>query len=133
MSEQGHQGRERREFTRIEYTTPLAYKVCKREVLSKMALGYSVNVSQAGIFCHIDSSVTPNDVVWLNFDRGTLDICEELERRTWIYQSGVIGRVVRIEKNDDGTFGIGVQFITREEARPNEAVISLEQALSKES
>jgi hypothetical protein len=51
----------------------------------------------------------------LAFDRATLSICEEMEKRALIYQNGIIGKVVRIELKDLGDYDVGIQFITREE------------------
>jgi hypothetical protein len=59
--------------------------------------------------------VNKDDILWLSFDRGTLDVCVELEKRCFIYQNGIIGKVVRITDKKDHTYDIGVQFITREE------------------
>ena len=56
-----------------------------------------------------------DDILWLSFDRGTLNIFEEIESRSLIYQNGIIGKVVRIEQRNDDTYNVGVQFITREE------------------
>ena len=56
-----------------------------------------------------------DDILWLSFDRGTLNIFAETESRSLIYQNGIIGKVVRIEQRNDGTYNVGVQFITREE------------------
>ena len=108
-------GLERREFLRLDYATPLAYKVCKQETISKLLEGYTVNISEAGLFCNIKDMVKPEDILWLSFDKSILIICEEIESRTLIYQNGIIGKVVRIENNINGTFSVGVKFITREE------------------
>jgi len=108
-------GLERREFLRLDYATPLAYKVCKQETISKLLEGYTVNISEAGLLCNIKDMVKPEDILWLSFDKSILIICEEIESRTLIYQNGIIGKVVRIENNINGTFSVGVKFITREE------------------
>ncbi|MEW6170623.1 MAG: PilZ domain-containing protein [Candidatus Omnitrophota bacterium] len=106
---------ERREFERLEFVTPLTYKVCKEETLSRLLQGYISNISQAGLLCNMKDKVEINNILWLCFDRGILHICEELERRGLIYQRGVIGKVVRIENREDGSYNVGVKFITREE------------------
>lgn len=107
---------ERREFIRLDYVTPLAYKVCKEETISKLLLGYTSNISEMGILCTIDHKVNIGDILWLSFDRATLAICEDLERNILIYQNGIIGKAVRIEKQDDGLYDIGIKFITRKES-----------------
>jgi c-di-GMP-binding flagellar brake protein YcgR len=110
-----YKGPQRREFIRLDCVSPIAYKVCKTETLSKLLQGYSVNVSNAGLLCNIKDKVNIEDILWLSFDKSILIICEEIERRSMIYQNGVIGKVVRIADKDNGTFDIGVKFITRQE------------------
>jgi len=114
-TEINYNGSERREFSRLDYVTPIMFKVCRKEVLDKLLEGYTSDVSQAGLLCNIKENVKEDDILWLSFDRATLNICEELDRRSLIYQNGIIGKVVRIEPQQDGTFNVGVQFIIREE------------------
>jgi hypothetical protein len=110
-----YNGSEHRKFVRLAYTKPLFYKVCKQETISKLLQGYTANVSQSGVLCNIKDRVHEGDVLWVSFERNILHICEELEKRSLIYQNGIIGKVARIEDKVDGTFDVGVQFITREE------------------
>ncbi|MFH0827553.1 MAG: PilZ domain-containing protein [Candidatus Omnitrophota bacterium] len=113
--ENNYHGGERREFARLPYSKPLAYKVCKEETLLKILKGYTVNVSQAGLLCNIQDKVNLNDILWLAFDKSVLIICSEMERKSFIYQNGIIGKVVRIDLNKNLTYDIGVKFITRVE------------------
>lgn len=106
---------ERRLFPRVDYAAPLAYKVCNKNTISKLLEGYTSNISEAGMLCNIKEAVNQDDILWLSFDRGTLDICEELDKRALIYQNGVIGKVVRIEARGNLNFDVGIKFITREE------------------
>ena len=107
---------ERREFTRLDYAKPLAYKVCKKETLHKLLQGYTSNISAAGLLCNMREMVNPDDILWLSFDRGVLGICEELEKRAFIYQNGIIGKVVRVESKGIDNYDVGVKFVTREES-----------------
>jgi hypothetical protein len=106
---------ERRSFTRLEYSVPLGFKICNKETISKLCAGYSVNISQSGISCSICEKVNPDDILWLSFDRATLDFCRDLEERVLIYQNGIIGNVTRVEPEEPGSYNIGIRFITREE------------------
>ncbi len=110
-----YKGPERRDFMRLDYKAPLAYKVCKEDTINKLLQGYIADISQSGLFCNIKDRVNENDIMWLSFDKSTLNIFEEIERRSLIYQNGIIGKVVRIEPKNDDTYNVGVQFITREE------------------
>jgi PilZ domain len=106
---------ERRKFGRLGYSVPLGFKICKKETISKLCAGYSVNISQSGISCNIREKVNPDDILWLSFDRATLDFCRELEKRVLIYQNGIIGNVIRVEPEETNSYNIGIKFITREE------------------
>jgi hypothetical protein len=107
-------GPERREFIRLDYSSPLAYKVCKPETIHKLLQGYTMNVSQTGLLCTIENEVANGDILWLSFDRSTLILCEEMDRSCLIYQSGIIGKVVRVEPKDD-SYAVGIKFLDREE------------------
>ncbi len=113
--ENNYHGGERREFARLPYSKPLAYKICKEETLRKILEGYTVNVSQAGLLCNIKDKVNLDDILWLSFDKSVLVICSEMEKKSLIYQNGVVGKVVRIDLNKNQTYDIGVKFITRVE------------------
>ena len=110
-----YSGKERRAFVRLSYPGPLAFKVCKRETLSKLLEGYTSDISQSGLLCNIKDKVKKGDIIWLSFDRGTLNICEELERKAFIYQNGIIGRVARVGSKSDKTYDVGIRFISRQE------------------
>ena len=108
-------GVERREFVRCDYASPLAYKVCKKETLARLLEGYTSNISPAGILCNMRETVSIEDILWLSFDRGTLSICEEIEKKVLIYQNGIIGKVVRVEPKGYDNYDVGIKFLTREE------------------
>jgi len=110
-----YNGIERREFVRMDYMSPLAFKVCKKKTLSTLLDGYTSDISKGGLLCRMNERVKKGDIIWLSFDRGTLGICEEIDRRSLIYQNGIIGKVVRIEPREDNAFNVGIQFITRQE------------------
>ncbi len=113
--EDTYNGTERREFSRLDYATPLDFKVCKKTTIAKLIQGYTANISEAGQGCNIKDKVNLDDILWISFDRATLTICEDLEKRILIYQNGIIGNVTRVEADEIGSYNIGVRFITREE------------------
>jgi hypothetical protein len=110
-----YSGPERRKFIRLDYVTPLAFKVCKGDIIDKLLQGYTSNISQTGLMCTINEKVKEDDILWLSFDRDTISVCEEIERNCLVYQSGIIGKVARVEEKGDNVYKIGIQFITREE------------------
>jgi len=95
--------------------TPLAYKICNQETLSKLFKGYTINVSESGLLCNIRDQVKLEDILWLSFNKSVLEFCAEMDRHSFFYQNGIIGKVVRIDDKHDGTFNVGIHFITREE------------------
>jgi len=114
-------GPERRQFVRLEYVTPLDFKVCKKETISKLLQGYTSNVSKTGLLCTIKQKVEPDDILWLVFDRDTLSVCKDAEKSSIVYQNGIIGKVVRVELKEDNTHRVGIHFITREEKGKHDA------------
>ncbi len=113
--ETDYNGIERRKFVRLDHITLLDYRICKKEIILKLLQGYTSNISQAGLLCNMKEKVNINDVLWLSFNRSVLEICEAIERKSLIYQNGVIGKVVRVEYKENNTYNVGVRFITREE------------------
>lgn len=107
-------GPERREFIRLDYSSVLAYKVCNPDTIQKLLQGYTMNVSQTGLLCTIGDKVSNGDILWLSFDRSTLILCVEMDRRCLIYQNGIIGKVVRVE-HEDSSYAVGIKFLDREE------------------
>jgi len=110
-----YDGQEQRDHERFDCMTPLAYKVCSQETLSKLFKGYTVNVSESGLLCNLRDNVKLEDVIWLSFNKSVLELCAEIDKRSFFYQNGVVGKVVRVEDMDDGSFNVGIHFITREE------------------
>lgn len=107
--------KERRGFVRLSYSVPLDFKVCKRKTISRLLEGYTSDISQSGVLCNIKDKVKKGDIIWLCFDRATLNICAELEKRAFIYQGGIVGRVARVGSKGNKTYDVGIQFIARKE------------------
>lgn len=106
---------EHRSFVRLNYIKPLLLKLCKKKTVFNLLDGYTSNISKAGLLCSIKEKVRINDILWLSFDRGTLNFCQELERKALVYQSGIMGKVVRVIHQGKNDYSVGIQFITREE------------------
>jgi len=115
MTSHNYTGPERRRIERFEWAAPLAYKICKKETVSRLLDGYTVDVSSNGLRCTVKDKVNTSDILWLSFDRGQLATYQEIEKNTLIYQNGVIGQIVWVDRKDDDTYDVGIQFITRQE------------------
>ncbi len=110
-----YKGLERRKFLRLNFSAPLAYKVCKKKTVSKLLEGYTANISQSGLLCNVKSKVKKDDLLWLCFNRDVLKICADLEKSCLVYQNGIIGKVVRVKHKSKDRYDVGIQFVTRKE------------------
>ena len=129
-------GREKREFLRYSYKKPLKYNiinVLKNKHFSPEFIGaISRNLSASGIFFVTDVEEVPNisSLLVMDLDYQTANICKEVEERALILNNKLIGRVVRIEDNEDGTYGIGVAFITRSNPLSKELQTNIESLIN---
>lgn len=127
---------DRREFFRINFSTPLNFKSYSRLVSdsSQAAEGISQNISQSGVLFQIeDNPPQLSSIVWMNLDIRTLSICKEIEKRALILNNGLLGRVVRVEEDakDSNRYDVGVCFLTQEQKNSREVKQILEH-ISKE-
>ncbi len=116
---------DRREFFRINFSTPLQFKAYSVDEKSKSSKsldsatrGISQNVSQSGILFHTKTNPPAlSSLVWLNLDIRTLKICQEIENRALVLNNGLVGRVVRVEEDNHthNSYDVGVCFLTNEE------------------
>jgi hypothetical protein len=116
------QQKERREFFRYNCEKPLQYKVLRNRTdsASKFIAGVSKNLSVSGMM--FTSSFIPDisSIVTLKLDYRTTNICCEIEERALIINDILVGKVVRIEENDDGSYNVGVAFLKKEGEIPDE-------------
>ena len=110
-----YQGIDRRKFVRLDYVSPLVYKICKKENIDKLLKGNTSNISESGMLCNMEDKVNEDDILWLSFDKESIEFCKKLEETSLVYQGGVVGKVVRVEQKQDGKYNVGIRFITREE------------------
>lgn len=115
ISQPKYSGREKRQFIRLPYRSPLNYKVCKEDTVKKLMFGYTEDISQSGLLCNIKELVPLDSVLWLLLDMGALAMCAQIEKNSIILQHGILGRVVRTYGKKDGSFDVGVRFLTRNE------------------
>lgn len=109
--------KERREFFRYNCEKPLQFKVIRAidggHPASKFIGGVSKNLSASGMM--FTSSFIPDisSLVTLKLDYRTTNICCEIEENALIVDDVLVGKVVRIEENDDGTYNVGVAFLKK--------------------
>lgn len=106
---------ERREFFRIDFRHPVKFRQF-REPHDGLRLGTVENISPSGIL--FKSRILPplSTLLWMDLDFRTLKICSEIETRALKAEQGLLGKVVRVEEDDEerGVFNIGVCFLTKE-------------------
>jgi len=118
---------ERREFFRLNFSTPLKFKSYSPASGNGTAAGegsdqkgVSENISAAGILFHTNTNPPQlSSILWMHLDIRTLKICQEIENRALILKDGLLGRVVRVEENNN-TFDVGVCFITKDQKNSRE-------------
>ena len=112
-------GADKRNFLRYAFNKPLKYntiKAVEKEIFSTSLMdAISKNLSASGILFVTNVAKAPDisSLLALDLDFKTTSICEEIEQRVLVLDNKVIGRVVRIEDNEDGTCGIGVAFLKK--------------------
>ncbi|MFH1478814.1 MAG: PilZ domain-containing protein [Candidatus Omnitrophota bacterium] len=119
-------GKEKREFLRYDYSSPIKYNIINtgqdKGIISKLLIGISQNLSAAGILFTSNISKLPgiSTVLALELDYSMTNVCQEIENEALILNNKIIGRVVRIEENDDGTCGVGVAFVKKNDTLLND-------------
>jgi len=114
-----YRGVERRQFLRYDLEKPFRYSVINtpedKGVLSTLLDAFSKNISASGILFTAKEVPKIASLLIIDLDFKTLKICQEIESRVLIVRNKVVGKVVRIEDNEDGLCGIGVAFIKKSE------------------
>ena len=115
---------ERRHFFRINFHTPLRFKIyaSDQEAPKEASKGISQNISPAGILFQTENRPPQlSSILWMSLDIRTLKICQEIEQRALIFKSGLLGRVVRVEEDSDSnSYDVGVCFLTKTEQSSRE-------------
>lgn len=112
-------GEERRRFLRCGYRKPFHYSLVsspeKETPISSFIKAVSRNLSASGILFITKAEGVPkvSSLIMLDLDYSTASTCKEIEGRALIKNNKLLGKVTRIEDNEDGTYGVGVAFITK--------------------
>lgn len=115
---------EKREYLRYRCDKPVDFKILASPKdsgeASKFVSGISKNLSASGILFSSTQIPEISSVLALDLDYRTTNLCREIEEHVLIVDTKLIGKVVRIEQNDDGSFDIGVAFIKKSDQLPAE-------------
>jgi len=115
-------GAEKREFLRYGFDKPVNYRVIyfsqEPDAASKAFDAISRNLSASGML--FSSKYLPEiaSVIVLDIDYRTTRICREIEENAFIVNGKLVGKVVRVEDDGDGLYGVGVAFIRKSEHLP---------------
>ncbi|MCX5677736.1 MAG: PilZ domain-containing protein [Candidatus Omnitrophica bacterium] len=112
----------KREFVRYSYNKPVNFKILLSPRHSKSALklvsGISKNLSVSGLLFKSDHLPDISSILELDLDYRTTGICHEIEENAMTVDNKLIGKVVRIEEDEDGKYNIGVAFIRKTDSLP---------------
>jgi len=120
----GYNQKDRREFFRYTCEKPVQYKILpsndKKNPASKFISGVSKNLSASGMM--FTSNLIPDisSIVTLKLDYRTTNICCEIEENALVVDNILVGKVVLIEDNDDGSYNVGVAFLKKTSEIPAE-------------
>lgn len=113
---------EKREFLRYSYDNPVAYKVLSSartpNLASKVLDAVARNLSASGMLFSSKFLPEISSIIALDIDFRTSSICREIEENALIVKNKLVGKVVRIEENANGVYGVGIAFIKRSERLP---------------
>ena len=112
-------GPERRKFLRADFTKPLKYStiniVKEKNIAMGLAEAMTKNLSASGILFITNTAKAPDisTLLVMDLDYRTATICREIDNSVLLMGNKLVGKVVRIEDNEDGTCGVGVAFVTK--------------------
>ena len=117
-------GSDRREFFRYKHETPINFKIVgkssDKSIASSLVGAVTRNLSASGILFTSKYLPEISSILVLDLDFRTTQICKEIEENALIVKDKVVGKVVRIEDNEDGQYSVGVAFIKKSETLPRE-------------
>ena len=112
---------EKREFFRLNFSSPLVFKSYHPE--TPQADASAKNISQSGILFQTEQYPPAiSSILWMNLDIRTLKICQEIENRALVFNNGLLGKVVRVEEDQvtGKAYDVGVCFLTRDQQNSRE-------------
>lgn len=108
---------DKREFLRVDYETPLNFKVLSGEKFNVKSDICSRNISACGLLFRTtrESSIPAlSSIVWIELDQKMMNICSEIEDDLVTYKNGIFGRVVRIAEGEPGrSYDVGICFLRK--------------------
>jgi hypothetical protein len=120
MADSYYKGREKREFFRYRYEKPIHFTVIKpsgsKDTLSRLFDVVSKDLSASGMLFTAPRPPELSSIIVLDLDYRATRVCQEIEERAMIVNDKLLGKVVRIEHNDDDSYDVGVAFIKQSDS-----------------
>ena len=115
-------GKEKREFFRYRHEKSAHFKEItpNDHAISDLADAITKNLSASGMLFTSKYPPRLSSIIILDIDYRTTMLCEEIEERALILNNRLLGKVVRIEDNDNGSYDIGVAFINKSDTLPSD-------------
>jgi hypothetical protein len=115
-----YKGRDKREFFRYRYEKPIHYTVIKtsssKDTLSRLFDVVSRDLSASGMLFTAARPPELSSILVLDLDYRATRVCREIEESALIVNDKLLGKVVRIEHNDDDSYDVGVAFIKQSDS-----------------
>jgi hypothetical protein len=114
----------KREFFRYRHEQPAQFKevMPKNREVSDIVGAVTKNLSASGMLFTSEYPPRLSSVIVLDVDYRTTRLCEEIEEHALILNNRLLGKVVRIEDNDNGSYDIGVAFIKKSDNLPEDII-----------
>ena len=115
-------GKENREFFRYRHIKPAHFKEItpNDHAISDLADALTKNLSASGMLFTSKYPPRLSSIIILDIDYRTTMLCGEIEERALILNNRLLGKVVRIEDNDNGSYDIGVAFVKKSDTLPGD-------------
>ncbi|MFA5143533.1 MAG: PilZ domain-containing protein [Candidatus Omnitrophota bacterium] len=117
-------GKDKREFFRYRHEGPALFKEVSKSnnTVSDTAQAITRNLSASGMLFTSQYPPRLSSIIILEIDYRTTRLCEEIENRALILNNKLLGKVVRIEDNDNGSYDIGIAFVKKSESLPQDVL-----------
>ncbi len=117
-------GVEKREFFRYRHEKPANFKEISGSAndVSGLEKAVTKDLSASGMLFTSEYPPRLSSIIALDVDYRTSMLCEEIEDRALILNNKLVGKVVRIEDNDNGSYDIGVAFIKKSDRIPQDVL-----------
>ncbi len=117
-----YNGLEKREFFRYRHEKPANFREISGSdnAISDLANAITRDLSASGMLFTSEYPPRLSSIIVLDVDYHTSRLCEEIEDRALILNNKLLGKVVRIEDNDNGSYDVGVAFVRKSDNLPQD-------------